>query len=516
MNRFLWTARNSLALKVILSTVILSLCVVWITGSALNSRLSDGIREVNLNSAIVEARSTIFTADYRFLLAQGEDDAVVQKVVDDVISSATTITLNENTREVVFLRSPNNTKDINYEIASNFLDPISIPKSLSERVRKSEDTVWQYTTMRYSQGASVPGLAIGQKVQIPNAGQYEMYIVFSLANEVQTLNLIDTYMLIAGFILLILITMITWVVLRQVVKPVREAARIATEFTLGDFRQRMKVTSQDEISRLGHAFNEMAQSLEQQIARLENLSRVQQRFVSDVSHELRTPLTTLRMASEVISDSRESFDPIVARSTELLVAQLDRFERLLEDLLEVSRFDAEVAVLEAVDFDIVQLVNRCAEDLALVAKERKTQIYVNSAEPTIMIKADIRRVERILRNLFANAIDHAEEVQIDVRIEASERDVAIGVRDYGVGLDEASLTRVFDRFWRADPSRARTRGGTGLGLSIALEDARLHNGELEVWGRPGRGAHFVVTLPRKTWDSVESRLISLQPEDYRA
>jgi two-component system sensor histidine kinase MtrB len=516
MNRFLWTARNSLALKVILSTVILSLCVVWITGSALNSRLSDGIREVNLNSAIVEARSTIFTADYRFLLAQGEDDAVVQKVVDDVISSATTITLNENTREVVFLRSPNNTKDINYEIASNFLDPISIPKSLSERVRKSEDTVWQYTTMRYSQGASVPGLAIGQKVQIPNAGQYEMYIVFSLANEVQTLNLIDTYMLIAGFILLILITMITWVVLRQVVKPVREAARIATEFTLGDFRQRMKVTSQDEISRLGHAFNEMAQSLEQQIARLENLSRVQQRFVSDVSHELRTPLTTLRMASEVISDSRESFDPIVARSTELLVAQLDRFERLLEDLLEVSRFDAEVAVLEAVDFDIVQLVNRCAEDLALVAKERKTQIYVKSAEPTIMIKADIRRVERILRNLFANAIDHAEEVQIDVSIEASERDVAIGVRDYGVGLDEASLTRVFDRFWRADPSRARTRGGTGLGLSIALEDARLHNGELEVWGRPGRGAHFVVTLPRKTWDSVESRLISLQPEDYRA
>jgi two-component system sensor histidine kinase MtrB len=516
MNRFLWTARNSLALKVILSTVILSLCVVWITGSALNSRLSDGIREVNLNSAIVEARSTIFTADYRFLLAQGEDDAVVQKVVDDVISSATTITLNENTREVVFLRSPNNTKDINYEIASNFLDPISIPKSLSERVRKSEDTVWQYTTMRYSQGASVPGLAIGQKVQIPNAGQYEMYIVFSLANEVQTLNLIDTYMLIAGFILLILITMITWVVLRQVVKPVREAARIATEFTLGDFRQRMKVTSQDEISRLGHAFNEMAQSLEQQIARLENLSRVQQRFVSDVSHELRTPLTTLRMASEVISDSRESFDPIVARSTELLVAQLDRFERLLEDLLEVSRFDAEVAVLEAVDFDIVQLVNRCAEDLALVAKERKTQIYVKSAEPTIMIKADIRRVERILRNLFANAIDHAEEVQIDVRIEASERDIAIGVRDYGVGLDEAALTRVFDRFWRADPSRARTRGGTGLGLSIALEDARLHNGELEVWGRPGRGAHFVVTLPRKTWDSVESRLISLQPEDYRA
>jgi len=516
MNRIFWRARNSLAFKVILSTVILSLGVVWVIGSALNSRLSSGIKEVNLNSAIVEARSTIFTADYRFLLATGEKDSIVQKVVDDVISSATTITSNENTREVVFLRSPGNSMDNNYEIASNMLDPETIPKTLRERVRKSNDTIWEYASMHYLQGTTVPGLAIGQKVQIPGAGQYEMYIVFSLANEEKTLNLINSYLLIAGLILLILITLITWLVVRQIVKPVREAARIASEFTAGDFRQRMKVYSQDEISTLGNAFNEMAESLEQQIDRLENLSRVQQRFVSDVSHELRTPLTTLRMASEVISASRDSFDPIVSRSTELLVAQLDRFERLLEDLLEVSRFDAEVAVLEAVDFDVVQLVNRCADDLALVAKERKTQIYVKSAEPAIMIKADVRRVERILRNLLANAIDHAEEQQIDVQIEASEHDVAVGVRDYGIGLDENSLTRVFDRFWRADPSRARTRGGTGLGLSIALEDARLHNGELEAWGRPGRGAHFVVTLPRKTWDSIDRRLIPLQPEDFKA
>lgn len=516
MNRIFWRVRNSLAFKVILSTIILSLGVVWITGSALNSRLSSGIKEVNLNSAVVEARSTIFTAEYRFLLAQGEKDSVVQQVVDDVISSATTLTSNENTREVVFVRSPGNTRPKNYEIASNLLDPKSIPKTLSERVRKSKDLVWQHTEMRYIAGGKVPGLAIGQKVQIPNAGQYEMYLVFSLANEQKTLELINSYILITGLILLLLIALITWLVVRQVVKPVREAAQIATEFTSGDFRQRMKVYSQDEISTLGHAFNEMAESLEKQIARLENLSRVQQRFVSDVSHELRTPLTTLRMASEVIHASKDSFDATVARSAELLVAQLDRFERLLEDLLEVSRFDAEVAVLEAVDFDIVQLVHRCAEDLALVAKERKTHIYIRSAEPVVMLKADIRRVERILRNLLANAIDHAEEMQIDVTIVASEHDVAVGVRDYGVGLDENGLLRVFDRFWRADPSRARTRGGTGLGLSIALEDARLHNGELEAWGRPGRGAHFVVTLPRKTWEAIESRLIPLQPEDYKA
>ena len=516
MNRVYSRVRNSLAIKVIFSTVLLSLVVTGITGSVLNTQLSAGVKDVNLSSALVEARSTIFTAEYRFLLAQGEKDSVVQKVVDDVISSATTLTSNENAREVVFLRSPGNTRENNYEIASNLLDPASIPSTLSERVRKNPDPVYQYTNMIYLTGTKIKGLAIGQKVQIPNAGQYEMYIIFSLANQEKTLDLISRSLFLGGFILLLLVALITWLVVRQVVSPVREAAMIATEFTAGDFRKRLKVESQDEISTLGLAFNDMAESIEKQIARLENLSRVQQRFVSDVSHELRTPLTTLRMASEVIYSTKETFDPIVARSAELLVAQLDRFEKLLEDLLEVSRFDAEVAVLEAVDFDMVQLVQRCADDLGLVAKERKTEIYVSSSEPVIMIKADIRRVERILRNLLANAIDHSEELQIDVRIVSSDHDVAVGVRDYGIGLDENALTRVFDRFWRADPSRARTRGGTGLGLSIALEDARLHNGELEAWGRHGRGSHFVVTLPRNTWESIEARLIKLQPEDYRA
>ena len=516
MNRIYSRVRNSLAIKVIFSTVLLSLVVTGITGSVLNTQLSAGVKDVNLSSALVEARSTIFTAEYRFLLAQGEKDSVVQKVVDDVISSATTLTSSENAREVVFLRSPGNTRENNYEIASNLLDPTSIPSSLSERVRKNPNLVYQYTNMNYLSGSRIKGLAIGQKVQIPNAGQYEMYIIFSLVNQEKTLDLISRSLFLGGFILLLLVALITWLVVRQVVSPVREAAMIATEFTAGDFRKRLKVESQDEIATLGLAFNEMAESIEQQIARLENLSRVQQRFVSDVSHELRTPLTTLRMASEVIFSSKDNFDPIVGRSAELLVAQLDRFEKLLEDLLEVSRFDAEVAVLEAVDFDMVLLVQRCADDLGLVAKERMTEIYVNSSEPVIMIKADIRRVERILRNLLANAIDHSEELQIDVRIVASDHDVAVGVRDYGIGLDENALTRVFDRFWRADPSRARTRGGTGLGLSIALEDARLHNGELEAWGRPGRGSHFVVTLPRNTWESIEARLIKLQPEDYRA
>ena len=378
-------------------------------------------------------------------------------------------------------------------------------------MRKSSEIRWKYVNFAYPGNSLSPAIILGNKVVVPNAGQYEIYLLISLENQKTTLELIRSSLLLTGFALILLIGLITWLVVRQVVRPVREAARIATEFTSGDFHQRMDVHSRDEISTLGNAFNEMAESLQKQIARLENLSRVQQRFVSDVSHELRTPLTTLRMASEIIHSARQSFDPNVSRSAELLVAQLDRFERLLEDLLEVSRFDAEVAVLEGVDFDIVTLAKRCIEDLALVASENSTSMVLLVPNETIMLNADIRRVERILRNLLTNAIDHANGNPIEVTIAHSEHDVAVGVRDYGIGIEPHLLSRVFDRFWRADPSRARVRGGTGLGLSIALEDARLHNGELEAWGRPRYGAHFVLTLPRQEGSSIEARLITLKP-----
>jgi two-component system sensor histidine kinase MtrB len=298
------------------------------------------------------------------------------------------------------------------------------------------------------------------------------------------------------------------------VRPVREAARIATQFTEGDFSQRMEVKSADEMATLAQSYNEMALSIEQQITRLENLSRVQQRFVSDVSHELRTPLTTLRMASEVIYNQRTSFDPIVARSSELLSAQIERFERLLEDLLEISRFDAEVASLDAADFDLVALVQRCVKDFELGDIDTHSGIRIESSEPAVQIRADIRRVERILRNLISNALDHADGKEVIATIVATDTEVGIGVRDFGAGLDESALIRVFDRFWREDPSRARVRGGTGLGLSIALEDARLHNGELDAWGRPGKGAHFVLTLPRVAGELIAGRPIKAEPKDF--
>lgn len=515
MNRIRRALAQSLATKVILSTVLLSLGVVWLTGSALYSRLSDGIRSTNLSSSLAESRFAFFNAQYQLALSDGKTPAERRKVLAEVILDASTQGVKESRREILFLK-PGSNLNLGplYEVISPLLRQQSIPQELKRVVERDNDLHYQYGTAYYSSGQASQALFVGQRVNVPGAGRYEMYIAFPLTSQTATISLILNSLFLTAFALLFLIGLITWLVVRQVVRPVREAARIATRFTEGDYSQRMKVTSKDELSTLAISYNEMAMSIEKQITRLENLSRVQQRFVSDVSHELRTPLTTLRMASEVIFNGRESFDPLVARSAELLSAQIERFERLLEDLLEVSRFDAEVAVLEPVDFDLIALIRRAASDLNVNESGADPQITVFTEAETVAVKADARRVERIMRNLLSNALDHAEGKDVNVTVTATPTEVGIGVRDYGIGLDEASLIRVFDRFWRADPSRARVRGGTGLGLSIALEDARLHNGELDAWGRPGAGAHFVLTLPRLAGEQIEGRPIKVVPLDF--
>lgn len=508
---------QSLAAKVILSTFILSLGVVWLTGSALYSQLADGIKKVSLESSLSDARSVFYSAQYQLLLVSGKSDSAIRASVDEIISSSITIGTTEGARELILLRVDEKGKTIaggkqpNYSFASNGLYSSAVPKELRAELPGDENLAHRFAPLTYSSGVTIDALYVGQRVIIPASGAYEMYLVFTLVNQGATIDLVQNSLLLTGIVLLLLIGLITYLVVRQVVRPVREAARVASLFTNGDFAQRLRVESNDEIATLGIAFNEMAASIEAQIGRLENLSKVQQRFVSDVSHELRTPLTTLRMASDVIYAQRDEFDPVIARSAELLIAQIDRFEMLLQELLEVSRFDAEVAVLEPTDFELTALVRRCVADLGVNLEDASSQISLAAPKYPVHLRADFRRVERIMRNLISNALDHAEGKKIEIECVETGTDVAISVRDHGEGMEAASLTRVFDRFWRADPSRARTRGGTGLGLSIALEDARLHNGELDAWGAVGDGANFVLTLPRIAGNQIVARPLPANP-----
>jgi len=389
-----------------------------------------------------------------------------------------------------------------------------VPTALRSAVTDSQSQSWTYTEVSYTDGRTpVPALAVGAPLTVPGLGSYEMYYLFPLSQEQATLDLVQRTLAIAGLVLVLLLGWIAWFVTRQVVDPVRYASTVARRLSDGLLNERMTVSGDDDLAILARSFNQMADSLQQQIGQLEELSRVQRRFVSDVSHELRTPLTTVRMATDVLYEKRDQFDPVTSRSAELLQNQLDRFESLLVDLLEISRFDAGAAVLEPSPVDLVDLARRSVESTQPLAERNGCVVTVKAAAGGCVAAVDARRIDRVLRNLVVNAIEHGEGRPIELSVAWDEDAVAIGVRDHGVGLRPGESSLVFNRFWRADPARARTTGGTGLGLAISLEDARLHGGWLQAWGEPGDGSNFRLTLPRRVDSELHSSPLPLQPAD---
>ncbi|WP_203567383.1 MtrAB system histidine kinase MtrB [Aestuariimicrobium ganziense] len=392
----------------------------------------------------------------------------------------------------------------------------SVPESLVQAVTGGTGGMFiTPTTVVHSDPAvpDQPGLAIGGRLEAPVQGQsYPIYFIFTQQHEVETLAGLQQALWIVGGGVLALLTVIAILVSRHIVRPVRQASITAGRLADGHLDDRMAVRGTDDLASLATSMNHMASELQQQIGQLEDLSRVQQQFVSDVSHELRTPLTTVRMAAELLYESRHEFDATEARSAELMHDELDRFEGLLADLLEISRFDAGAAVLTVDEVDVVALV---AEEVASQKPfaERSGATLTLTDDGPAWAEVDSRRIRRIVRNLLTNAIEHSEKRPIDVRVTADDQAVAIVVRDHGVGFQASQARQVFHRFWRADPARSRTVGGTGLGLAIAMEDARLHNGWLSAWGRPGRGAQFRLTLPRKAHGILTSSPLPLAPAD---
>ncbi|MGC4894747.1 MtrAB system histidine kinase MtrB [Micromonospora sp. DT31] len=344
-------------------------------------------------------------------------------------------------------------------------------------------------------------------------GQVELYYLVPLTRQDATAADARATVVATGVALVLLLGLLAALVTRLVVTPVRVAARTAQRLSAGLLDQRMVVSGEDDLALLAASFNQMATNLQRQILRLEEMSRLQRRFTSDVSHELRTPLTTVRMAADLIFAERDEFDPAVARSAELLQAELDRFEELLTDLLEISRFDAGFAVLDSEPTDLVPVVHRVTERLAGLAGRAGVTIELDLPDTPVIAEVDPRRVERVLRNLVGNAVEHGEAKPVRITLGQDQSAVALTVRDHGIGLKPGEEKLVFNRFWRADPSRARQTGGTGLGLSISLEDARLHGGWLEAWGAPGQGAQFRLTLPARSGDRLTTSPLRLVPAD---
>jgi two-component system sensor histidine kinase MtrB len=186
---------------------------------------------------------------------------------------------------------------------------------------------------------------------------------------------------------------------------------------------------------------------------------------------------------------------------------------LLNDLLEISRYDAGAVRAELEIHDLNQVVGMAIASIDPLAKNRGSSIEVNVPSDEILAEFDARRIERLLRNLLANAIEHGEGKPIRVDVGVNDHAVAVSVSDSGIGMTKAQLDRVFDRFWRADPARKRTSGGTGLGLAISLEDTMLHGGMLDVWARPEAGASFRLTLPKVQGTEILESPLTLPSDD---
>lgn len=499
---------SSLVFRVTSTIVSLSVIIVWLLGSALYNQISVGIFDEKLKLSISDAQSTARNTQLQLTFSQYQDKAALKLIFSEILAVPPK-SFESAAREIAIFTFANTENKYRFDGTSNLVEPKSVPSEFREKVRASESTKWERTNLRYIDGKVERAIVVGHNLKITGAGKYEFYVIFSLAQQGRTMELILNYLRLTGIALILLIGLITFFVLRRLISPIRDAARVAEELMAGNLELRMDIQGKDEIASLGYSFNEMAVSLQQQISRLENLSKLQQRFVSDVSHELRTPLTTIRMASQVIYSSKESFEPTVGRSAELLISQIERFESLLTDLLEVSRFDAQAAILEIEEVDLTVLVK---ETIDYLHPSQDRTIHLWAPDNPVLADVDPRRIKRILRNLISNAVDHREDKNIDVQIEETENEVSIGVRDYGVGFNYIEKKLLFERFWRADSSRARTTGGTGLGLSIALEDAKLHQGEIDVWGEPSKGSHFVLTIPKFAGGTINSKPISAQPE----
>jgi two-component system sensor histidine kinase MtrB len=504
----LW--RSSLQLRIGAITMAVAGVVVVIVSMVLFRQISDQLLGVKRQAAVDQSLAGVQYARTEVSGIATGDSASVRSTLARTVTGLRSRGGAAGDFDVVMVyRSGNQERRASSRSTLTYRD---LPPDLRADVA-SGSQAYKYWLVPDSSGRPVPTLLVGAPV--PADGQtgdrVEVYFAFPLEQEQESLQLIRSTVVISGVALVLFVVGIGVMVTRLVVHPVRRAAVSAQRLAQGRLEERLAVRGEDDLARLATSFNAMADSLQKQITQLEGLSQLQQRFTSDVSHELRTPLTTVQMAADVLHDARGDFDPAVARSAELLHNELDRFERLLSDLLEISRYDAGAAVLEAEPQDLTQVVDRVVAGMSALAARHACELRVTEPSQPVVADVDARRVERVLRNLVGNAIEHGAGEPVEITLAASGTAAAITVRDHGIGLTPAEAQHVFDRFWRADPARVRTVGGSGLGLSISLEDARLHGGWLQVWGKPGQGAQFRLTVPLVAGSELTSSPLPLRP-----
>jgi two-component system, OmpR family, sensor histidine kinase MtrB len=333
-----------------------------------------------------------------------------------------------------------------------------------------------------------PQLVFGSPV--PRHGELDVYLFYPLGDLEATLTILRNVLIGVSAGAVVIAALAGTRVSRRVVDPVRRASHAARRVAEGLLETRMPVSGRDELAALASSFNEMAAALEERIGR-------EKRFVSDVSHELRTPLTTLRTSTEYLLEHSDSLAPAVRRAAELLAADLDYLQRLVDDLLDLSRVEAGRVEMSWERISMADLVREVVARRVRVGRQ-VVRVELDAPPRDLTTVADKQRLERVVANLVDNALLHGAGRDVTVRIGADDGTLLVTVEDRGPGIPPGTAHRIFERFYKADPARHRhERRGSGLGLAIARENAHLHGGEIEVQDGRSRGARFVFRIPRR-------------------
>ena len=336
-------------------------------------------------------------------------------------------------------------------------------------------------------------------VPISGSGTDDGYVIYIVDNKqtVQSLNAeIITRILEAVLIGFAISIVISLIISKTLLSPIQGMTRAAEAMADGDFSRKIRVESADEIGILAKTFNDMAKQIETMLEELKKAEKLRREFVANVSHELRTPLTSIRTYAETMSDNQELPQEVEDEFLRVIINECDRMAKIVQDLLELSRFDSGNTKITSEQFSLERSLRDVHAAIVLEAKKRDHTLNLELEWKLPRIIGDRARIEQVLMNIISNALKYTPNGgTIDISSGSTGANVWVKVEDNGIGIPQEDLERVFDRFYRVEKARSREAGGTGLGLSIAKEIVTRHGGDLMIESTQGVGTTVTMTLP---------------------
>jgi signal transduction histidine kinase len=376
------------------------------------------------------------------------------------------------------------------------LDPLEIHADQLEIAEALESGFGQSTRFDEMQDYNIKYVA----VRVSQDGEILGVVRFALPLSRVQLEIRTIYrVVLAGAVAAVAIALtVAYFLSRSITLPIRRMKETAEQIAKGDLTPRVKIRSKDELRELAESLNTMADELQQKIEDLRRMDRIRTDFVANVSHELRTPLTLIKGYTETLQSEAIADKDRAGRFVSIIKEHTDRLGNIVEDLLTLSKLESSKDLVDRERFDLKVLIEDVALGFGHAIASKKQTLNVNSRGEGFRINADRDKIEQVLVNLIDNAVKYTgENGQIELSVEALDREIRITVRDTGIGIAKEHLDRIFERFYRADKARSRKLGGTGLGLSIAKHIVLAHNGKITIDSDLGKGTTVTVSVPKE-------------------